>query len=91
LKVDTLLQRILGDVKNITAQQRLAPSYIDVEYLHLSQIVEDYSAFFQGELIGSPLARGRETVDTMKIACGGKFPGDAKRCHQSWPQKLIAH
>jgi hypothetical protein len=85
LKADASLLRIVGNVKEITAQQRLAASYVDVEYLHLRQIVEDCSAFFQGELIGSPLARGRETVDTLKIACGGKFPGDAKRCHQSLP------
>jgi len=49
------------------AQQRLAPSHVDIEYLHLSKIVDDRLAFFQGKLIGSPLARGGKAVDTVEI------------------------
>jgi hypothetical protein len=68
---------IVDDLPEVRTQRRLTAADVDVEHLHLAQLVDDREALGGRELAGVSATRRRQAVHTGEVAAVGQLPGDA--------------
>ena len=76
LHANTLFDAVLDDLEEVGTQHGLAAADVDVEHLHLGELIDDVLHLFGGEFVGIATTGGRKAVHALQIAGVGPFPGE---------------
>ena len=79
LHPDPALDGVGDEIEEVGPQHGLAPADVDVEDLHVHQVVHDAAGLGGRQLVGVAAARRAEAVHAGQVAGVGQLPGQADR------------
>ena len=74
LHADAFFDAVLDDLEEVGAQHWFATTDVDVEHLHLGELVDNGLHLLGGEFVGIATTGGRKAVHALQIACVGPLP-----------------